>query len=153
MQATSPARVKTAEVTRASDPAPRRIGAALCLNRVGPAVFWATVGSAHTASAPTVIARISADDMKKAVDVVSVTTDPNLERLLIVHVGKRWHETDERLRRHVAEEWLHLWKDAVPNGIVGIVNESNGNSLVGFDVDGKATLREHGGSEADSAAD
>lgn len=91
--------------------------------------------------------------MKEAVGVVSVTTGPKLERLLIVRVGKRWHESDERLRRRVAEEWLHLWRDAMPNGILGIVNESNGNSLVGFDVDGKATLREHSAAGAASAAE
>lgn len=81
--------------------------------------------------------------MKRTFDVVSVATDPKLERLLVVRVGPRWHEVDPQLRLSVAEKWLHLWRDAVANGIVAVLDEGGDDSLVGYDADGNATLRGH----------
>jgi hypothetical protein len=107
---------------------------------------------AHTTSTASVISKIAADDMKQAVGVVSVATNPNLERLLVVRVSARWHEADEGLRRHLAQEWRHLWRDAISDGIVAVVDDDGGNSLVGYDLDGRATLRAQP-KESETAAD
>lgn len=98
------------------------------------------VARAHTLTAGQVIARVGAADSVEAFGVVSVERSADLDRLLIVRVGKGWQEADPELRRTVSEKWLHMWRAATRNGVVAVINATGGTSLVGYDADGRATL-------------
>ena len=96
---------------------------------------------AHTLTAGQVIARVGAADSVEAFGVESVDRSADLDRLLIVRVGKRWQEADPELRRTVSEKWLHMWQATTRNGIVAVIDATSGASLVGYGVDGRATLK------------
>lgn len=100
-----------------------------------------TTAHAHSLSAAQVMARLRAADMVEAFDVVSVERKADLERLLLVRVGPGWQRADPALRREVAQKWLHMWKAATANGIVAVLDADSEASLVGFDAQGRATLK------------
>ena len=101
----------------------------------------APVAHSHTVNAAQAISRIATEGSKESLGVVSAATDPKLERLLIVKVSARWQDTDAKLRREAAERWYHLWRSAVTNGVVAVIDEATADSLVGYDGAGNATLR------------
>lgn len=98
-------------------------------------------GYSHSVDSAQVVARVTSDATKESLGVVSATTDPNLERLLIIRVSARWQDVDATARREVARQWHHLWQSAVANGVVAVVDDVSGDSLVGYDGEGNATLR------------
>ena len=96
---------------------------------------------AHALSVDQVIAQLRAPDMVEAFDVVSVDRSADLDRLLLVRVGPGWQRADPALRREASQKWLHMWRAATRNGIVAVVDAASEVSLVGFDADGRATLK------------
>jgi hypothetical protein len=128
-------------VTPASHASTGAAAVALSLALVLAHLGAATCGLAHTVTAAQAISRIVSADVKESLGVVSANTDPKLERLLIIRVSDRWQDADVSLRREVAKQWHHLWQSAVPNGVVAVVDDVGGDSLVGYDPEGNASLR------------
>ena len=81
--------------------------------------------------------------MRASYDVTDVVRAENLPRLLIVRVGRGWASVDSLRRVSAAEEWYQLWRDAVPDGILGVVDAAD-QPLVNFDASGRARLRAPG---------
>ena len=76
-----------------------------------------------------------------AFDVREVRRDPDLPRLLVIRVGPRWSEVPAGQRIEWAEEWHHLWRSTIANGILAVLDSATEDPLVNFDADGRATLK------------
>lgn len=61
--------------------------------------------------------------------------------MLVVRVGPGWASVYPERRRDAAETWHHLWRDAVPSGIVAIVDRDD-LPVVNFDAAGLATVHD-----------
>ncbi len=79
--------------------------------------------------------------MRDAFDITSVERAKDLARLLLVRVGPGWASVYPARRIAAAEGWYQLWRDAIPNGIVAVV-DARDRPLVHFDVTGRALLRD-----------
>ena len=87
------------------------------------------------------MARLNGADMRVPFDITSVERPTELPRMLVVRVGKGWAQVDAVRRVETAEQWYMLWRDAVPNGILAIVDAAD-RPLVNFDPSGHARLQE-----------
>jgi hypothetical protein len=94
---------------------------------------------AHTLSADDVIAEIGGAE-GRAVGVVSVARDPRVARVLVVKVGPGWAAAPAVLRVQAVETWLAHWREAVPRGVLGVIDDATGATLVNFDARGHARL-------------
>jgi hypothetical protein len=100
----------------------------------------ATCASAHHATPEQVVARLKTADVRASFDVTRVERSRELPRMLVVRVGTGWAQVDPVRRVETAEEWYTLWRDAVPNGILAIVDAAD-RPLVNFDPGGRARLQ------------
>jgi hypothetical protein len=99
----------------------------------------ATAAAAHRPAPDEVIAEIGGP-AGRAVGVVEVARDPRTPRLLIVRVDARWAgETTDR-RRALAEDWLAHWQQAVPDGLVGVIDAARARPVVNYDARGQARV-------------
>jgi hypothetical protein len=105
------------------------------------AVLAATCAAAHHATPEQVVARLNSADMRVPFDITGVERPPELPRMLLVRVGRGWQQVDAVRRVETAEAWYTLWRDAVPNGILAIVDAAD-RPLVNFDSSGRARLQE-----------
>lgn len=96
-------------------------------------------GHSHRLTPDQVITRFRAADMAKTFDVAQVERSADLARMLVVRVGDGWWEAKSEDRVRVAEKWLHMWRDAVPGGIVAVVDPSD-RPVLNYDGNGKARL-------------
>jgi hypothetical protein len=83
-----------------------------------------------------------AERIRSATDrgVVDVRRDEAVARLLMVRVGPRWAELPAAERAALAEAWRREWREAVPNGLLGVVDAENGAAVVNFDAAGRARV-------------
>jgi hypothetical protein len=88
-------------------------------------VLAATCAAAHHATPEQVVARLNSADMRVPFDIASVERSPEMPRMLLVRVGKGWAQVDAVRRVEIAEEWYTLWRDAVPNGTLAIVDAAD----------------------------
>jgi hypothetical protein len=97
--------------------------------------------AAHHVTPDEVIQSLTNTGARKTFDITDVERSPEMPRLLIVRVGPGWTHVYPTRRVIAAEEWYQLWRDAVPNGVLGIVDAAE-RPLVNFDPDGRATLHD-----------
>ena len=97
--------------------------------------------NAHWATPEEMIRRLESDETRAAFDVREVRRDPALPRLLVIRVGPRWSEIPAERRTEWAEEWNHLWRSTIANGIVAVLDSATEQPLVNFDAEGRATLK------------
>jgi hypothetical protein len=102
----------------------------------------ATTAAAHWIEPADVVARLNAPELRARFDIVSVAPDPKLPRLVLIRVGPKWHDVPGDQRISAAEQWQHLWRDSTPGGIIAILDATSDASLVNFDAQGHATLRQ-----------
>jgi hypothetical protein len=103
-----------------------------------------TAALAHFVSPEQVEAGLRDPATRRAFGISRVSRDARLPRLLVVEVGSAWERVDPEERRRAAEAWRELWREAAPSGVIAIVDPA-GRSLVGFDANGRARLRQGGG--------
>ncbi|MGH7788418.1 MAG: hypothetical protein ACRERC_16230 [Candidatus Binatia bacterium] len=108
---------------------------------LGALLALAAAAAAHEISPDEAMARIGDPAVRAAFDVTAVERKADLPRLLVVRVGPGWAAVYPERRRDAAETWYHLWRDAVPGGIVAIVDRDE-QSLVNFDAAGLATMHD-----------
>jgi hypothetical protein len=72
--------------------------------------------------------------------VSAVARDEKVSRLLVIRVGSGCSKVPPDERTAAAEEWWALWRDAVPQGIVAVLDAETSASLVNFDPAGGARL-------------
>jgi hypothetical protein len=96
----------------------------------------AATGLAHTIPPDEVIARVLGERARAG--VASAERDAKVSRLLVVRVGAPWTQLPAARRLELADEWRHLWRDAVPQGIVAILDAETGKTVVNFDGAGRA---------------
>jgi hypothetical protein len=96
--------------------------------------------SAHTLTPEQVEQLIASPQAAQRFGVVAATPHGALPRLLIVRVGAAWQHADEKARLAVAEEWWQVWRHSVAQGIVAVVEDGSGRSLINFDPSGRARL-------------
>ena len=97
---------------------------------------------AHWATPEELIRRLESDATRTAFDIREVRRDPALPRLLVIRVGPRWSEVPAERRTEWAEEWNHLWRSTLKNGIVAVLDSATDHPLVNFDAEGHATLKD-----------
>jgi hypothetical protein len=116
-------------------PTIRRVPAAVALLALA-----AGVARAHWDTPADVVAALDAPVMHHAYDVVHAARDAALPRLLVVRVGPGWRTLSDDARRRAADDWLALWRHAVPQGIVGVLDDATGRPVVNYDAAGNARL-------------
>ncbi len=94
---------------------------------------------AHRLKPEQVVAQLQADHVRRAYAITSVTRDSALPRLLVIRVGRGWQDVPRR--DAVAEQWLRLWREAVHDGIVAVLDDASDQPLVNFDARGNAVLK------------
>ena len=99
----------------------------------------AVAAAAHRPAADEVIAEL-AGERGRAAGVVSVKRDPNVPRLLLVRVGAGWYALAPERRLALADAWRTHWREAVPDGLVGVLDETTGRPAVNYDGRGRARL-------------
>lgn len=103
----------------------------------------ATTGArAHWIGPEQVIAELRTAAARETYGITEVTRHPNLPRLLVLRVGPRWSELEPSKRRAAAEKWMERWRHSVPQGIIAILEDGTDRSLVNFDVQNRAALRD-----------
>ena len=108
--------------------------AALASTAFAPAVF------AHWAKPEEVIAVLQAPAVRERFGITQVSRDAKLPRLLLIRVDARWDSVAAEQRRQSAEEWEHLWRSSVAQGIVAVVDDATGKTRLSFDAHGRARL-------------
>lgn len=108
---------------------------------------------AHWLPPAALIAEIEKPANRVRFGITGVTRDPNMPRLLYVRAGHEWEQVPAQERREAAEQWLHLWRGGVPQGIVAVLDDATGRSLVKFDARGRAQLTGANGVRPTAAAE
>jgi hypothetical protein len=101
-----------------------------------------TGATAHSVDPDSVVRELRAPAVRERFDVTAVARHADLPRLLVIRVGTGWHRVAAGSRREAAETWLARWRHATPQGIVAILDDASGRSLVNFDVGGRALLED-----------
>jgi len=94
---------------------------------------------AHTLSVSDVVAEIDGAD-GRVIGVVSVARDAREARVLVVKMGPAWASASPQRRIAVVETWLAHWREAVAHGVLGVIDDATGATLVNFDARGRARL-------------
>ncbi len=97
--------------------------------------------AAHFITPEEVLASLQTPGTRNAFGIESAERDGKLPRLLLIRVGPHWSAVPEGRRIGAAEEWQYLWADAVPSGIVAILDAVTDQPLVNFDASGRAVLK------------
>ena len=95
--------------------------------------------AAHWPTADEIIAEISGTE-GHAVGVVEVRRDSSVARLLLVRVGDAWYALAPERRRALAETWRTHWREAVPDGLVGVVDAATSRPVINYDARGQARV-------------
>jgi hypothetical protein len=118
---------------------PSRTYARAVVRAVSVLLAVACSAGAHTLSPDDVIAEIAGPE-GRAVGVVSVARDARVARVLVVKVGPAWARAPAVLRVQAVETWLAHWRQAVAQGVLGVVDDATAAVLVNFDARGRARL-------------
>jgi len=94
---------------------------------------------AHWVAPSDVTSQLRARETSDRFGIVSAAPHEQLARMLVVRVDPRWDAVDPSARREAAEHWLTLWREATPQGVLAIVDESD-QPRVRFDGNGRASL-------------
>jgi len=95
--------------------------------------------AAHWPAPEEVIAEIRGAAGREA-GVVEVARDAHTARLLVVRVGGRWSDQTPERQRALADDWLAHWREAVPDGLVGVVDAASGRPVINYDARGQARV-------------
>jgi hypothetical protein len=95
---------------------------------------------AHWLRPEQVIAMLESADSRQRDGVVDASRSVDQPRLLVVSVGSAWVERPASQRRELAMRWRRHWREAVPSGLLAIVEVESKRSLVGFDAAGRPLL-------------
>lgn len=96
----------------------------------------ARTAGAHTISPQEILDHLNDAKDREKTGVVRARNDPKLPRLLLVEVGERWYGIDRATRQRLAKEWLGLWRHSVATGVVSVLDEKSGESVVKYRPDG-----------------
>jgi hypothetical protein len=110
------------------------------LPTVAGVLLASAVAQAHGPAAADVVGALEASAVRARFGVMAAARDAKAPRVLLVRVGPKWSEAPADDRRTAAEEWLQLWRAAVPHGIVAVLDDETSASLVNFDATGHARL-------------
>jgi len=117
-------------------PAP---GPLVCAAIAGAVAAVASAG-AHSVSSAEAVTAVRQRAVAAGVELLSVAPQADLERMLVIRVGDDWSEILPERRLALAAEWRAVWREAVGQGIVAIVDR-DGASVVSFDGNGDPQLR------------
>lgn len=105
------------------------------------ALLLAGSAAAHHATPQEVVARLNGTEMRTEYGIASAAIAEDLLRMLVVRVGPAWFQIDPVRRVGAAESWYALWRDAVPDGVLAIVDAAE-RPVVNFDSAGRARLND-----------
>jgi hypothetical protein len=95
----------------------------------------AAVAGAHWPTADEIVAEVRA-----APGVVEAARDAKVPRLLLVHVGPAWYALTAERRLTLADDWRTHWRQAVPDGLVGVIDAVTARPAVNYDGRGQPRL-------------
>ena len=95
----------------------------------------AVVARAHWPAPDEIVAEVGA-----APGVVEVTRDAKVPRLLLVRVGPAWYALAAERRLALADDWRTHWRQAVPDGLVGVVDATTARPAINYDGRGQPRL-------------
>jgi hypothetical protein len=107
----------------------------------GLVMLSSIVVGAHLVTPDEVIQSLINTGARQKFDITAAERSTDMPGLLIIRVGPGWAGVYPTRRVVAAEEWYQLWRDAVPNGVLGIVDGAE-RPVVTFDPAGHATLRD-----------
>ena len=95
----------------------------------------AAVARAHWPAPDEIVAEVRA-----APGVVEATRDAKVPRLLLVRVGPAWYALAAERRLTLADDWRTHWRQAVPDGLVGVVDATTSIPAINYDGRGQPRL-------------
>ena len=98
-------------------------------------VLLAASAGAHWPTADEIVAEVA-----RAPGVVDARRDVEAPRLLVVRVGPEWTALPPARRLALAAEWRTHWRDAVPDGLVGVLDAATARPAVNYDGRGQPRL-------------
>ena len=98
-------------------------------------VLLAARAGAHWPSAGEIVAEVAS-----APGVVEARRDVEAPRLLVVRVGPAWAALPAARRLALADEGRTHWRDAVPDGLVGVIDAATARPAVNYDGRGRPRL-------------
>jgi len=99
------------------------------------AVLLATSAGAHWPAPDEIVAEVAG-----APGVVDARRDVTTPRLLLVRVGPSWAALSPARRVALADEWRTHWREAVPDGLVGVIDAATARPAVNYDGHGRPRL-------------
>ena len=98
-------------------------------------VLLAGNARAHWPAADAIVAEVA-----RAPGVVEARRNVAAPRLLLVRVGPAWTALPAARRLALADEWRRHWREAVPDGLVGVIDAATARPAVNYDGRGQPRL-------------
>lgn len=92
----------------------------------------ARVAGAHSLAPEVVVAELSAPASRVSLGIERAGPDARNARVLVVRVGPRWFALPVALRTSVAAQWRTAWRDAVPQGVVAVLDARTEEPVVRY---------------------
>lgn len=118
----------------------KRLKTRLCLILLTGWLTAPTAIGAHHLTVGDVLAILNRDDVKERTGIREAKVDPNLKRHLIIKVSETWYNLPAQRREKLAATWLQLWKDAMKNGIVSVLDAVSNEPVVNYSPSGSVSL-------------
>ncbi len=95
-------------------------------------VLVASAATAHTPFPEDVLASLGAPSMRVGAGIERAERDPRNPRLLVVRVGRPWFALPAAVRAEAAADWCDVWRRAVPQGVVAVLDAGTDRVVVRF---------------------
>ena len=95
---------------------------------------------AHHLTVGEVLEMLNRDDVKARAGIHEAKIDPKLKRHLIIKVSDTWYKLPESRRQKLAAAWWQMWKDAMKNGIVSVLDRMTNEPVVNYSPSGSVSL-------------
>lgn len=95
---------------------------------------------AHSETPDDVVAALGDASTRARMGVEKVERDGANPRVLVLRVGKAWYEHSEDERREAAARWRERWQQAVPQGVVAVLDAKTEQPVVRFAPGGRVFL-------------
>ncbi|MBI3951180.1 MAG: hypothetical protein HY314_12085 [Acidobacteria bacterium] len=95
---------------------------------------------AHHLTIGEVLEILNRHDVKARTGIGEAQVDVKLKRHLIISVNTNWYKLPEPHRLKLAAAWLEMWRDAVKDGIVSVVDAVSNQPVVNYGPSGRVSL-------------
>jgi hypothetical protein len=99
-----------------------------------------TTFSAHHLTVGEVLEMLNRNEVRAHTGIHEAKVDPKLKRHLIIKVNDIWYKLSASRRQKLAAVWLEMWRDAMQNGIVSVLDAVSYEPVVNYSPSGSVSL-------------